>query len=188
RLHGMEPRYHHQVIGINSRLDTIQAAVLRVKLAHLDRWTRLRRKHAERYVQLFSELGLDAVLRLPCELPERRHVWNQFVVRVPEGRRDALRQYLAERKIGTEIYYPVPLHEQQCFQYLRCPRGSLPHTEAAARETLALPIFPELTPPEQETVVRAIAAFYGMGAGSRAAATLAGPKFLKVGEHEPARK
>jgi dTDP-4-amino-4,6-dideoxygalactose transaminase len=163
RVHGMQPRYHHQLLGINSRLDSLQAAVLNVKLPHLDRWTVERQVRAARYHELFTNCGLDRVLRLPHTAPHRRHVWNQYVVRVPDGRRDALRQHLTGRKIGTEIYYPIPLHQQPCFAYLGYRRGDLPETERAAAETLALPIFPELTPAEQELVVREIGSFLGVG-------------------------
>jgi dTDP-4-amino-4,6-dideoxygalactose transaminase len=173
RAHGMQPRYYHQLIGINSRLDTIQAAVLNVKFPHLDRWTAQRTELAGRYEQLFSAAGLAQVIGLPPKLPQRRHVWNQYIVRIPDGQRDALRKHLSERKIGTEIYYPVPLHQQQCFTYLGYRDGSLPETERAAQETLALPIFPELTAAEQATVVDAIAAFFATGS------VLKGPKFLK---------
>lgn len=166
RVHGMQPRYHHQLLGINSRLDSIQAAVLNVKLPHLDRWTTERQARAQRYDELFAGLGLDRVLRLPPTAPQRRHVWNQYVVRVPDGRRDALRQHLTDRKIGTEIYYPIPLHLQPCFAYLGYRQGDLPETERAAAETLALPIFPELTPAEQELVVREIGAFLSAGQGA----------------------
>jgi dTDP-4-amino-4,6-dideoxygalactose transaminase len=162
RLHGMQPRYYHQVIGINSRLDSLQAAVLNVKLPHLERWTEQRIGHAARYAQLFADAGVSEILTLPTVAPECRSVWNQYVVRVPNGRRDALRAHLAERKIGTEIYYPVPLHQQQCFEYLGYSTGSLPHTEQAAAETMALPIFPELTVPEQELVVSEIGKFLGV--------------------------
>ena len=166
RAHGMQPRYYHQVIGINSRLDSIQAAVLNVKLPHLDRWTAARQERAARYDAWFAEVGIGARLVLPVERPHRRHVWNQYVVRVGEGRRDELRKFLADRKIGTEIYYPVPLHRQECFQYLGYGEGSLPETERAARETLALPIFPELSADEQRTVVDAIAEFYGVASST----------------------
>lgn len=165
RVHGMQPRYYHQLLGINSRLDSLQAAVLNVKLPHLDRWTEARQRHAERYARLFAEAGLDRVLTLPPTAPHRRHVWNQYIVRVPDGRRDALRQHLTERKIGTEIYYPVPLHLQPCFAYLGYRAGDLPVTERAAVETLALPIFPELTEAEQALVVREIAGFFGLAQG-----------------------
>lgn len=160
RVHGMQPRYYHRLIGINSRLDTIQAAVLLVKLPHLDRWSQLRQRHAERYGALFAERGLDRVLGLPLAGCGRRHVWNQYVVRVPDGRRDALRQHLAQRKIGSEIYYPVPLHQQECFAWLGYSTGSLPLTEQAARETIALPIFPEMTAAQQQAVVEAVAGFF----------------------------
>jgi len=173
--HGMQPRYYHQVIGINSRLDSLQAAVLNVKLPHLDRWTSERQLHARRYMELFTAHKLDNVLALPVEAPDRRHVWNQFVVCVPDGKRDTLREHLAKSKIGSEIYYPVALHQQKCFAYLGYGPGSLPRTELATRESLALPIFPELTFPEQQFVVQQIAAFFGVGQTHRVPA----PKFLK---------
>ncbi len=160
RGHGMSPRYYHQQVGINSRLDTVQAAVLNVKLPHLDAWTAARQVNADRYAELFAANRLDRVVGLPSAAAGRRHVWNQYVIRVPDGRRDALRAHLTERKIGTEIYYPVPLHLQQCFASLGYEPGSLLETERAAFETLALPIFPELTAAEQQTVVQAIAAFF----------------------------
>lgn len=166
RVHGMEPRYYHRVLGINSRLDSLQAAVLNIKLPHLDDWTSARQRHAARYAKLFTEAGLDRVLTLPPTAAHRRHVWNQYVVRVPDGRRDDLRRHLTERKIGSEIYYPVPLHLQPCFAYLGHHPGDLPETERAATETLALPIFPELTAAEQDCVVREIAGFFGLGRGA----------------------
>ena len=161
RGHGMQPRYYHQEVGINSRLDTLQAAVLNVKLPHLDAWTVERQANAIRYGDLFEACGLDRVLTLPAAAANCRHVWNQYIVRVPDGRRDALRTHLSECKIGSEIYYPVPLHLQQCFASLGYGPGSLKESELAAAETLALPIFPELTADEQRTVVRAIVAFFG---------------------------
>ncbi|MBN2216384.1 MAG: DegT/DnrJ/EryC1/StrS family aminotransferase [Pirellulales bacterium] len=160
RVHGMRPRYYHSVLGINSRLDSFQAAVLNVKMAHLDEYTRLRQANAARYATLFAKAGLDDVLGLPADGPNRRHVWNQYVVRVPEGRRTALREHLAADKIGTEIYYPMGLHEQECFRYLGYQKGDLPETDRATEEVLALPIFPELTADQQRTVVDAIARFY----------------------------
>jgi dTDP-4-amino-4,6-dideoxygalactose transaminase len=181
RVHGMQPRYHHHLLGINSRLDTLQAAVLQVKLRHLERWTAQRQSLAERYAELFSAGELDQVLGLPAALPDRRHVWNQYVIRVPDGRRDALREHLTRQKIGTEIYYPVPLHRQPCFAYLGYGAGSLPQSERAASETLALPIFPELTGAEQQRVVSEIATFFGPRVPARRSA-LAGPKF----RHRPA--
>lgn len=173
--HGMQPRYYHQVLGINSRLDSLQAAVLNVKLPHLDRWTAARQLHARRYHELFVAAGLASVLTLPVEAAERRHVWNQFVVRVPDGKRDALREHLAKYKVGAEIYYPVALHQQKCFAYLGYGPGSLPKTEEATLATLALPMFPELTFPEQQFVVTKVASFFGVGQQQRVPA----PKFLK---------
>jgi dTDP-4-amino-4,6-dideoxygalactose transaminase len=162
RAHGMEPRYYHQVVGINSRLDSIQAAVLNVKLAHLDGWADRRRANASMYEALFRESGLARVVTLPTTDARCTHVWNQYTIRVPDGRRDALRQYLTQMKIGTEIYYPLPLHRQACFQSLAYAEGSLPESERAARETLALPIFPELAAAEIETVVYRIGEFFGI--------------------------
>ena len=158
-VHGMSPRYYHQVIGINSRLDSLQAAVLNVKLPHLDRWTAERQLHARRYHELFAAQGLADVLGLPAEAPERRHVWNQYVVRVPDGRRDALREHLAKYKIGSEIYYPVPLHEQKCFAYLGYGPGQPAGYGTSSAETVALPIFPELSFEEQQFIVGKIGAF-----------------------------
>lgn len=168
RGHGMEPRYYHQAVGINSRLDTLQAAALVVKMNHMPQWTEMRRQNAARYHQLFAQCGLDLVLTLPSETPGNHHVWNQYTVRVPHGGRDALRKHLAERNIGSEIYYPVPLHQQQCFAALKDECGPLPETERAAQEVLALPIFPELTEAEQRTVVSAIAGYYGIEANLEA--------------------
>jgi dTDP-4-amino-4,6-dideoxygalactose transaminase len=182
RVHGMEPRYYHQVVGINSRLDSLQAAILNVKLPHLDTWTRQRQVNAERYHMLFAECGLNKILTLPQTVRAAKHVWNQYIVRVPDGQRDALRKHLTTAKIGTEIYYPVPLHEQKCFASLGYQLGSLPETELAARETLALPIFPELTADEQRTVVNSIAEFFSAaqhGAGTAAkASAIPRPKFV----------
>ena len=182
RVHGMRPRYCHEVIGINSRLDSLQAAVLNVKLPHLDRWTAMRQANAERYTEMFIAAGLDRVLGLPQVAPRRRHVWNQYVVRVPGDRRDALRQFLAEAKIGTEIYYPMGLHQQACFRDLGYAPGDLPQTLRAADEVLALPIFPELTAEEQQQVVDRTAAFVGT---HRSGHPLPRPEFLK---HPRARK
>jgi dTDP-4-amino-4,6-dideoxygalactose transaminase len=158
--HGMNPRYYHSVVGINSRLDSIQAAVLNVKIRHLSDVAQRRRANAERYGQMFADRGLQNMIELPSESANCHHVWNQFAIRVRDGRRDALRRYLAERNIGTEIYYPVPLHLQVCFASLGYGEGSLPETERAAREVLNLPIFPELTAREQEAVVGAIASYF----------------------------
>ena len=160
RVHGMEPRSYHEVIGINSRLDSIQAAVLRVKLPHLDSWTTARQMNAARYQEIFSEYDLASRVAVPGDEPRGRHVWNQFVIRVLDDSRDALRAHLAKHGVGTEIYYPVPLHLQKCFTHLGWAKGDLPETERAAEQTLALPIFPELDSAEQRTVVARIAEFF----------------------------
>jgi dTDP-4-amino-4,6-dideoxygalactose transaminase len=151
--HGMNPRYYHRVVGINSRLDTLQAAVLNVKLSHLETWTAARRANAARYDELIRTAGLLESLAAPVETTGSGHVWNQYTVRIPNGRRDAVRAQLAQRGVGSEIYYPVPLHLQECFQSLGYKTGDLPHTERAAAEVLSLPIFPELTADEQQRVV-----------------------------------
>ncbi len=158
--HGMHPRYYHSAVGINSRLDTIQAAVLNVKLKHLTALTLQRQANASRYHELFAAEELQDVFGLPATMAGGEHVWNQYTIRVPHGLRDSLRAHLQQAHIGTEIYYPVPLHRQQCFASLGYAEGSLPETEKAAREVLALPIFPELTDEEQAAVVRGIADFY----------------------------
>ncbi|TWU23135.1 Aminotransferase [Novipirellula galeiformis] len=169
--HGMRPRYYHQVVGINSRLDTFQAAVLRVKLRHLDKAVQSRRVNADRYTRLLNESQLVAAdqIVLPATDPNAFHVWNQYALRVGEGRRDALRAYLSERGIGSEVYYPVPMHEQQCFTQLKFDRDALVETERASKEVLNLPIFPTLTEAEQHRVVECIAGFYASGARSAAA-------------------
>lgn len=151
--HGMNPRYHHRVIGINSRLDTLQAAALNVKLTRLDTWTKQRTENAERYHELLSAADLHHSLGLPLALPGNEHVWNQYTIRVPHGRRNQLKLQLAEAGVGSEIYYPIPLHLQECYRPLGYAKGSLPETERAAEEVLSLPIFPELTAAEQDTVI-----------------------------------
>ena len=160
RVHGMEPRYYHQEIGINSRLDAYQAAVLRVKLQYLSQWNEKRRHNAELYKEFFSEVGLTDIVTLPTELPDRYHVWHQFVIRVPGGLRNDLRADLRERKIGTDIFYPFGLHEQECFQFLGYAPQDLPITHRVSREVLALPMFPELREEELWTVVDGIRAFF----------------------------
>ncbi len=183
RVHGMEPRYYHDLIGINSRLDSIQAAVLRVKLPHLDAWTTSRQENAARYSAIFASHDLAGHVTVPSDEPRGRHVWNQYVIRVADGQRDALRKHLTASGIGTEIYYPVPLHLQACFTHLGWRRGDLPLTEQAADETLALPIFPELRADEQHTVVARIAEFYGAGRKVAPAASVPagthGPHFIR---------
>ena len=157
RVHGMEPKYHHHEVGFNSRIDALQAAVLRVKLRHLDAWTAARKRVAARYGALIAEYGLGSAVTIPDERPGYDHVFNQYVIRVPEPARDPLRALLAERKIGTEIYYPIPLHLQVCFASLGHVAGDFPESEAAARETIALPIYPELTEAQQRHVVASLA-------------------------------
>jgi dTDP-4-amino-4,6-dideoxygalactose transaminase len=167
--HGMQPRYYHKLLGINSRLDTIQAAILNVKVAHLEEYADARRRHATRYSELFEASRLNETVQLPYQDPRATHVWNQFSIRVPYGRRDALKSHLQGQGIGCEIYYPVPLHMQECFADLGYSQGCLPHTEAAAREILHLPVYPELTESEQDVVVEAIESFYVSGAFRKAA-------------------
>ena len=154
RNHGAEPKYLHQRIGGNFRLDALQAAVLRVKLPHLARWTGMRRDNAARYRELFERADLTDLIALPVEAPGRFHIYNQFVVQVPD--RDRVRARLTEDGIGTEIYYPVPFHLQECFAGLGHRRGDFPAAEAAAESTLALPIYGELTADQQQAVVSAL--------------------------------
>ena len=158
RGHGAEPKYHHQFIGGNFRLDELQAAVVSVKLKYLDQWTRARQENAKNYHDLFSRMKLDDIIKLPVE-KENRHIYNQFVIMVPE-KRDVLRRYLNESGIGTEVYYPVPLHRQECFAHLDYRVGDFPIAEHAASHSLALPIYPELADDQQQYVVEKISAFY----------------------------
>jgi dTDP-4-amino-4,6-dideoxygalactose transaminase len=154
RTHGMEPKYYHHVVGGNFRMDAVQAAVIRVKAPHLDGWTEARRANASRYRLLFADAGCASQVRLPAEPPGCRHIFNQFVIRTP--RRDALKRHLDTAGIGNEIYYPVPFHLQPCFAHLGYRRGDFPHAERAATESLAIPIYAELTPGLQQTIVDAI--------------------------------
>jgi len=171
RNHGAQPKYYHKIIGGNFRLDALQGAVVLAKLGHLDGWTAARQSNAARYDRLFAAAGLavpsdsnqQAAIsdQKSIVLPRAvmgRHIFNQYVIRVP--RRDALQQFLKAQGIGTEIYYPVPMHRQECFAYLGYAAGDFPESERAAAETLALPIFPELTVAQQEYVVDRIKAFY----------------------------
>ena len=168
--HGMRPRYHHHVVGINSRLDTFQAAVLRVKMKHLAAGVEARQRNAARYAELFAACGLasNEQITLPYRDPAAFHVWNQYSIRVNGGRRDELKAHLAEQGIGTEIYYPIPMHRQKCFSDFRISRDGLAQTEAASAEILNLPIYPELRVDEQLRVVETIKRYYGKSA--RAAA------------------
>ena len=159
RVHGGKPKYYHALIGGNFRLDEIQAAVLAVKLRLLDGWTAARQRNAAWYAAAFSRAGLSGQIQPPAATPGYRHTWNQYVIRAP--RRDDLRQFLGEQGVGTEIYYPVPLHRQQCFAYLAYGADDFPMSDAAARQVLALPIFPELEQEQIQYVVDRIAAFYG---------------------------
>jgi len=165
RVHGSKPKYYHKLIGGNFRLDTIQAAVLNVKLNYLDGWTRRRQENASRYETLFKQSGL--VQQGKVKLPEpvyrnagakHYHIYNQFVIRVEA--RDALMGHLKQKDIGSEIYYPVPFHMQECFGYLGYKEGDFPESERAAKETLAIPIYPELASAEQTEVVEAIVSYY----------------------------
>ncbi|MCA1629195.1 MAG: DegT/DnrJ/EryC1/StrS family aminotransferase [Acidobacteria bacterium] len=160
RVHGEASKYHHREIGFNSRLDTLQAAVLRVKLPRLDSWSDARSRNAARYRELFADAGLLEEIGLPFEREGARHIYNQFVVRVRDGRRDALVEHLRGEGVGTEVYYPVPLHLQECFRYLGYKEGDFPEAERAARETLALPVYPELTEEQQRYVVESVRNFF----------------------------
>ena len=158
RVHGSEPKYYHKMIGGNFRLDALQAAIVAIKLDYLDDWTRARQKNAAGYRELFAAAGLMERVGLPIEKQDR-HIYNQFVVRVENGR-DDLRTFLGEQGIGTEVYYPVPLHLQDCFAGLNYGIGDFPVAEAAAKQTLALPIYPELTDAQQAYVVEKIGMYF----------------------------
>ncbi len=158
RVHGSHPKYYHQLIGGNFRLDAFQAAVVSVKMKYLDQWTAARQKNAQNYRDLFETAGLTDVVQLPIE-KETRHIYNQFVIRVEE-KRDDLRHFLSDAGIGTEVYYPVPLHLQDCFSDLDYKKGDFPAAEHAALHTLALPIYPELSDDQLAYVVEKIKAFF----------------------------
>jgi dTDP-4-amino-4,6-dideoxygalactose transaminase len=158
RVHGAEPKYYHKIIGGNFRIDAIQAAILSVKMEYLDSWTEARQKNAADYSQLFRGFGLNEQIGLPKALDHYRHIYNQYVIRVPE--RNKLMQYLKAHHVGCEIYYPVALHNQECFSYLNYSPGDFPHAEKAAEETLAIPIYPELSMEQKSYVVEKIRAFY----------------------------
>jgi len=155
RVHGSRKKYEYELLGMNSRLDALQAAILRVKLRHLDQWTAGRRRNADRYRELFREFQLDSRVKLPAAPSRFTHIYNQFTIRIRH--RDALREYLHTRGIPTEIYYPKPLHLQQAFVYLNHRLGDFPEAEAASLEVLSLPIYPELALERQRSVVAASA-------------------------------
>ncbi len=170
RVHGGKDRYYHDMIGMNSRLDAIQAAVLSVKLRHLDDWNRARRQHAALYDELFTDAGATSSATdlseggLPLRFPHLswtrdHHIYHQYVIRVPTELRDDLRKHLTSKNVGNEVFYPLPLHLQQCFEYLGGSAGDLPNAEAIAKEVIALPIYPELMQNQIEHVARSIIAF-----------------------------
>lgn len=172
RVHGSKIKYMHQYVGMNGRLDALQAAVLRVKLRHLESWHAGRQRNASFYDTAFSAAGATDsrtplskdgfALRFPWKMPApARHIYNQYVIRVPQGMRDDLRAHLTAQKIGSEIYYPVPLHMQECFEYLGVKEGALPHSESAAKETIALPIFPDLNSEQLRHVAQQVVGFVG---------------------------
>ncbi len=158
RVHGMRPKYVHHFVGGNFRLDAMQAAILRVKLPRLPVWIAKRQAGAAHYRELFAKAGVTGKVTLPAELPGRGHTYHQYVVRAPK--RDALREHMAKQGVGAEIYYPISLHEQQCFAGLGYRKGDFPESERAEAEVVALPIFPELRTDERERVVAAIASFF----------------------------
>jgi dTDP-4-amino-4,6-dideoxygalactose transaminase len=164
RAHGSRKKYQYEIIGTNSRLDALQAAILRAKLKHLPTWTEARRINAQRYVRLFNRFGLSKRVTWPEEPPRRYHVYNQFVIR--SKRRDALRQHLTDAGIPTDVYYPAPLHTQPAFAYLGYKNGDFPNSESASREVLALPVYPELGAEAQETIAGEIANFFKRSANS----------------------
>ena len=166
RVHGGKPKYFHAVIGGNFRIDELQAAVLRVKLKYLDGWTAARQRNAAYYNAAFAAAELSGNLITPQAAVKGRHIFNQYVVRVQN--RDALKDHLTAQGIGTEIYYPVPLHLQKCFSFLKHAPGDFPQSERAAAETLALPIYPELTPTQLDHVIASVAGFYRGAQGRQA--------------------
>ena len=157
RTHGMKPKYYHHLVGANFRMDALQAAVLRVKAPHLAGWTEGRRANAARYRRRFQEAGLGAFVTLPAEPVDRSHIFNQFVIRSAD--RDGLKRHLDAQGIGNEIYYPVPFHLQPCFADLGYRQGAFPHAERAANESLAIPIYGELSEAQQAEVVAAVGQF-----------------------------
>jgi dTDP-4-amino-4,6-dideoxygalactose transaminase len=158
RSHGSRTKYQYELVGINSRLDEMQAAILRVKLPHLKKWTALRQRNADRYRSIFHQLNLDGVIQLPSARPDGEHVYNQFTIRT--GQRDKIREYMKRLGVATEVYYPRPLHLQDAFAYLGYKAGDFPEAERASDEVLALPVFAELTEDQQHRVGSAVATFF----------------------------
>ena len=158
RVHGSQVRYLHEAVGINSRLDALQAAVLQIKLKYLDQWTEGRRRNAERYQRLFTQTNLVERVTLPPTAPGNFHVYNQYTVRVQQ--RDELRNFLKDKGIGSEVYYPLPMHLQQCYRDLGYQKGAFPLSEQASEEVMSIPIYAELTEAQQVYVVEMIAEFY----------------------------
>lgn len=164
RVHGSKPKYHHKIVGGNFRLDALQAAIVSAKMAHLDEWSAARQRNARRYDSLFAKAGLP--IGLPAVVADR-HVFNQYVIRV--SRRNELQAYLQKNGVGTEVYYPIPMHLQECFAYLGFKAGAFPESERAARETLALPIYPELTASQAQFVADCIGGFFAEASGQTVA-------------------
>jgi dTDP-4-amino-4,6-dideoxygalactose transaminase len=158
RVHGSAPKYYHKIIGGNFRIDALQAAVLSVKLDYLDQWTNKRQQNAETYNSLFHKFGLDSTIILPKKNKDYFHIFNQYIIRVPK--RDKLLKFLQSNNIGCEIYYPLPLSRQECFSYLEYKEDDFPESEKAAKETIAIPIYPELTLTQQQYVVERFVEFY----------------------------
>jgi len=157
RVHGASPKYYHRMVGINSRLDAIQAAILRAKIKYLPNWIEKRRAIADKYNKLLGDI--DGLI-LPYQLPDRKHVFHQYTIRVTNGKRDLLKTYLHEKGIGTQIYYPLPSHLQPCFSYLGYKEGTLPESEDDAKQVLSLPMFPEITQEEQNFISKTILEFF----------------------------
>lgn len=159
RVHGSKPKYFHRMVGYNSRLDALQAAILRAKLPHLDDWSRARATQAAQYDEKFSSFD---EIETPFTAPDRTHIYHQYTIRVKGGKRNELQDFLKERGIGTEVYYPLPLHLQECFAQLGYCEGNFPESERVSREVLSLPVFPELTSAEKIHINQAVSEFLGL--------------------------
>lgn len=159
RVHGSEVKYYHKYLGYNMRLDAVHAAILRVKLPHVSSWLEGRERAADRYDSLLEKHQLDGFLQRPVSMPDRRHVFNQYVVRVPEAHREPLVKHMKENGVGVEVYYPLALHQQECFKYLGYRTGDFPVSEEATRTVMALPMFPEITEAQQDRAVSTIAGY-----------------------------